>query len=141
VPGGHLSDTEGMYQQDYILRLIESVGAAFRRMISLIVNGQPLEALELSDETIKSIAETESTLIDSLTTESVLAVLGAGGTLDAPRVALLGLALQRRADALDAAGRITEAERQREKGAALVAAARAESPEIEELLADFGQDG
>jgi hypothetical protein len=127
-----------MYQQDYILRLIESVGAAFRRMISLIVNGQPLEALELSDETIRSIAETESTLIDSLTAESVLAVLGAGGTLDAPRVALLGLALQRRADALEAAGRLTEAERQREKGEALVAAARAESPEIEELLADFG---
>lgn len=127
-----------MYQQDYILRLIESVSAAFRRMISLIVNGQPLESLELSDETIRTIAETESTLIDSLTAESVLAVLGAGGTLDAPRVALLGLALQRRADALEALGRLTEADRQREKGEALVAAALAESPEIEELLADFG---
>ncbi|MDZ4180224.1 MAG: hypothetical protein U1E29_13495, partial [Coriobacteriia bacterium] len=123
-----------MYQQDYILRLIETAGAAFRRMISLIVNGQPLEALELSDEAIKTIAETESTLIDALTANSVLAVLGAGGTLDAPRVALLGLALAHRADALEAIGRITEAGRQREKSEVLLTAAREADPGIDVML-------
>ncbi len=127
-----------MYQQDYILRLIETVGAVFRRMVFLIRNGQPAEALEISREAVELVAETDIGLIDALTAESVLSLLSAGGTLDAPRVALLGLALRRRADALEASGQLTEAARQRDKAEVLLEAAVRKDPDVKEILEGLG---
>ena len=130
-----------MYQQDYILRLIEQVGAVFRRMIKAITNGRSADAVEMAESAIELVSDTSIGLIDSLTAEGIIALLGAGGILDSGRCAMLAVALERRADAFEADGRITAAAAQREKAAVLMAAARAEDPGIDELLVILAREG
>lgn len=123
-----------MYQQDYILRIIETVGAIFRRMVFLIQNGQLAEALTLSREAVKVASDTDPDLIDSLAADGILQLLSIGGTLDAPRAALLGIALRHRASALTASGNPEEAALQLEKAETLLAAAIQAEPELAEVV-------
>lgn len=111
-----------MYQQDYILRQIEMLGAFLRRMLDAITMRQPDEALRIVDEALTEIGVGPD-LVDSLPAEGLLAMLSAGGELDAPRAALLGMALTQRADALEAGGFAEEAARDRSKGEVLLRAA------------------
>lgn len=125
---------KGMYQQDYILRMIETVGAVFRRMVFLIQNGRLAEALTLSREAIEQASDTDPALIDSLTADGILQLFSIGGTLDASRTALLGMALQHRASVLAASGDLEEAALQREKAEALLAAAIQAEPELAKIV-------
>lgn len=123
-----------MYQQDYILRIIETVGAIFRRMVFLIQNGCLVEALMLSREAVKLASDTDPVLIDSLTADGILQLFSIGGTLDASRAALIGMALRHRASALAASGDLEEAALQREKAEALLAVAIQAEPELAKIV-------
>ncbi|MBE0476770.1 MAG: hypothetical protein IBX62_06735 [Coriobacteriia bacterium] len=111
-----------MYQQDYILRLIEQVGAVLRRMALRIAEGRAGEALEDSGEALGLVLEMDPRFVESLSGASLVSLLGAGGRLDAKRALLLGQVFARRAEARGAAGDADGATAERDKAAALLTA-------------------
>ncbi len=119
-----------MYQQDYILRMIEMLGTLWRRLLQALRAVRPEEALTIAERAAGTVAETDLSLIDALTPASLVALLSAGGQLDAVKAVLLGRVLEQRAAALDALDRAPEADAQREKARALLGAAHAVAPEI-----------
>lgn len=109
-----------MYQQDYILRQIEMLGALLKRMLQSISEGRTGEPLEMIDEVFEDIAGTSLDFVDAMPVEGLLTMLSAGGQLDGGRTALLGMLLCERALALDARGDSAEALEQRTRGLALL---------------------
>ena len=88
-----------MYQKDYILRLIEQVGAFLRRMLQAISEQRPEEALETSREALGRVLDLDPAFVESLAPESLVSLLGAGGRLDSARTLLLGEVFLRRMQA------------------------------------------
>ncbi|MDO8987545.1 MAG: hypothetical protein Q7V14_04910, partial [Coriobacteriia bacterium] len=114
--------TRLMYQQDYILRQIEMMGALIRRMLSAIHVGKTEESLEMVEQMLEEIGISPD-LADSLPAEGLLAMLSAGGELDYGRAALLAAALNGRAAALDASELSDRAAQDRAKADELFSAA------------------
>lgn len=113
-----------MYQQDYILRLIEQVGAVLRAMLVAMREQRPEEALHASREALRSVTGLPDALAESLTAEGLLALLSAGGTLETRRTLLVAEVLIRRAEAFDLAGDEDRAAGERRKSLALLIAVR-----------------
>ena len=128
-----------MLENDYILRLIQQVGAILRR--ALAGRGEtPEEQLRSTEEALRLASNSDPSLLDALTPESLVAFLSAGGELDAPRAALIARVLDARADALEAIGQPGKAEAQRAQAEALYEAVRLASPDvIDETLAQLDQ--
>lgn len=124
-----------------MLRLIEQVGTLVRRVLK--ASGEsPEEAVQIAEEALRLAADTEPSLIDALTPESLVAFLGAGGEMDVARTVLIARVLEARADALEAVGREAPAAAQRTKADALWAAARLSAPDvIDETLARLDRLG
>ncbi|TLM80263.1 MAG: hypothetical protein FDZ70_01420 [Actinobacteria bacterium] len=118
-----------MYQSDYILRLIEQVGTAFRRQLAAIREHRPEDALEASDEAVAAALGAPAVLAYQLTVEGLVGMLRPGGTLDVERVVLLAEVLEARSKALDAAGRRDEAGDMLRRAGALRIAATVEAGE------------
>lgn len=112
-----------MYQSDWILRQIEMLGVAFKRMLSALREHRPDEVLEVSREAAGELLETDTALIDALTAGGLVALLSAGGALDVFRAHMLGELLAARAEALGELGRPAEAARERDRALALLRAA------------------
>lgn len=135
-----------MYQQDYILRLIEQVGAVIRRMLHAIAEERPEHALDASDEAMGLVLDMEPRFVESLSGQSIVALLGAGGRLDSKRALALGEVFLRRAQARAAIPDepehiAAEAERAR----MLLMAVHdlgdaADTARADELLAELGDD-
>lgn len=121
APGEGGSD---VYQQDYILRLIEQVGAVLRAMLNTMREQRPEEALAVSREALGTLTGLPDALAESLTAEGLLSLLSAGGTLEARRTLLVAEVLVRRGEALDMAGEEEAAARERRKALALLVAVR-----------------
>ncbi|MDP2233973.1 MAG: hypothetical protein Q8K89_10075 [Actinomycetota bacterium] len=111
-----------MYQQDYILRQIEMMGALLRRMLAAIRIGKADESLEMVEQMLDEIGISPD-LADSLPAEGLLAMLTAGGELDYGRAALLAAALNGRAEAFDADEQSDRAAQNRAKAEKLLSAA------------------
>lgn len=94
-----------MYQQDYILRIIEQLGVLLRRMRKALREQRPEEAVDASTEALGLVLDTDPRVADSLTAESLVALLGAGGQLDTRRCLALGEVFTMRAAALRDVGR------------------------------------
>lgn len=124
-----------MYQQDYILRLIEMMGAAFRRMLEAIRENRPAEALETYRDSVGELFDMDPGLVDAMAGPGLVALLGMGGRFDAVRARLLGELLYARSEALYVAGDMDGVVRDRERAADVLRAAfpHADDDEVERI--------
>ena len=116
-----------MHQTDWLLRQIEMMGDAFRRLLAALREHRPEGAIAVSHEAIGELLGTDPTVVDILTAEGLLTMLSAGGSLDVYRAHMLGEMLAARAEALEQLGRYTQASADRARARILLAAALPES--------------
>jgi hypothetical protein len=122
------------------------MGVMFRRMLEALREHRPDEVLDLSEEAIGELVQTDVGLLDALTGEGLVTFLGAGGTIDPYRMHMLGELLLVRAEAHEQLGHEPDAARERGRARVLLAAARPDAePEaaarIDELLGWLDADG
>ena len=107
-----------MFQSDYILRVIEQMGAMLRRILDNLREHKPDEALEVSEEAVGLVLDVDPETALSLTGEGLLTLMGGGGDVDPSQALLLGQVLALRAEA------------RAQQGAAAQAAAEAERARV-----------
>ena len=112
-----------MYQSDWLLRQIEMMGHAFRRLLDALREHRPDDAVEISREAAGELLDSDSAIIDALTGEGLVTLLSAGGELDVFRAHMLGELLVARAEAHDELGRVAEAAAERARALTLLRAA------------------
>ncbi|MDZ4166481.1 MAG: hypothetical protein U1E08_02135 [Coriobacteriia bacterium] len=112
-----------MYQSDWLLRQIEMMGHAFRRLLDAIREHRPDAAVEISREAAGELLESDPAIIDALTGEGLVTLLSAGGELDVFRAHMLGELLVARAEAYGELGRVPEAAAERTRALTLLRAA------------------
>ena len=88
-----------MYETDYILRIIQQVGAILRRMIEQLRGEHPGEVFETSREALQLLLGLPPSLADSLTADGLVALLSPGGMFDPERGRLVAEVFVRRAQA------------------------------------------
>lgn len=88
-----------MYETDYILRIIQQMGAILRRLIEESRGEAPGEVYETSREALQLLLGVPPALADSLTAEGLVALLSTGGTFDPERGRLAAEVFVRRAQA------------------------------------------
>ncbi len=114
-----------VYEQDYILRLIQNAGQALRRIMELVHLGKGSSAVEEADALVTLILGVDSKIADAMTTPSMLTFVRTGADLDTRRALLLARALLARAESraacADDAGADADAARAREIASAVVA--------------------
>jgi hypothetical protein len=93
-----------VYETDYILRIIQQMGAILRRMIEELRGEHPGEVFETSREALQLLLGLPPSLADSLTTEGIVALLSPGGMFDPERGRLVAEVFVRRAQAGALAG-------------------------------------
>ena len=128
-----------MYQTDWLLRQIEQMGDALRRLLAALREHRPEEAIELSREAVLELLDTDPDLVDALTGDGLVTMLSAGGMLDTFRAHMLAELLMARAEALTMQGHDAEAAAERVRTRALLEAAAplvegADERRIAELL-------
>ncbi len=133
-----------MYQQDYILRLIATVGQMLRTMVKATREQRPDDALEVARDAVEALLETDPAIADSMTGEGLVAFMAAGGVIDALRARMLAEILIARAEAYDVADRSQAAVRERDRALTLLDAAQKdadgeEADRIAELLGELGR--
>lgn len=112
-----------MYQTDWLLRQIEMLGVAFRRLLDALREHRPDEALEVSRDAVGELLDADPIIIDGLSGEGLVALLSAGGSLDVFRAHMLGELLTARAEAYSDLGRADDAAAERARALALLRAA------------------
>ena len=88
-----------MYETDYILRIIQQMGAILRRMMEEMRGERPGEVYDTSREALQLLLGIPPTLTDSLTAEGLVALLSPGGMFDPERGRLAAEIFVRRAQA------------------------------------------
>ena len=107
------------YQNDYVLRLIEQMGAALRLAARRFSEGAPSEeSLEATDEAIGAVIDIDPELFLRMSPPSMAALLDVSN-LDARLVAKLGEALLLQADILQSEANLVEAGVRRQQAAAV----------------------
>lgn len=135
-----------MYQSDWLLRQIEQMGDALRRLLTALREHRPEHALELSREAVGELMDTDPGLIDALTGDGLVTMLSAGGALDTFRAHMLAEVLVARSGALTDLGRADEAAAEADRAVRLLTEVLplVEGPELErvrELLGWLAADG
>lgn len=111
-----------MYESDYILRMIDLMGIAFRHMLDAIAEQRSGDALQIARRAMEQLMGMGPDALDRLTGEGLLTMLSAGGDLDAFHGRLLAELLERRADAYEAHDEPVRAAAERERARVLRAA-------------------
>lgn len=98
-----------MVQRDYILRMIEQLGAFVAGIVELSRRGKYQEALALVDQGLLRYVGLSAGMVDSLSDEELVALLrlqggGASGAPDAEKLAILATLLREEAAIRDARG-------------------------------------
>jgi hypothetical protein len=93
-----------LYESDYILRIIQQMGAILRRMIEELRGEKPGDVYETSREALQLLLGLPPTLADTLTAEGLVALLSPGGLFDPERGRLAAEVFVRRAQAGAIAG-------------------------------------
>jgi len=88
-----------VYETDYILRIIQQMGAILRRMIEELRGEQPGEVYETSREALQLLLGLPPALTDSLTADGLVALLSPGGMFDPERGRLAAEVFVRRVQA------------------------------------------
>lgn len=118
-----------MYETDYILRIIQQMGAILRRMMEELRGEHPGEVYETSREALQLLLGLPPVLADSLTADGLVALLSPGGMFDPERGRLAAEIFVRRAQAGVLAGDELSAATDRAKASRLI-----------ELTERFGND-
>lgn len=131
-----------MYQEDYIIRIIQGVGVALRAMMSAMREHRPDEALETSREALRLLTGLPPALAEALTADSLLAMLEGPGGIDTKRTLATAELLIRRAEAFEARHELDRAAGERRKALRLLVAVRDAGYEddaraAETLMAEF----
>jgi len=74
-----------VYETDYILRIIQQMGAILRRMMEEMRGERPGQVYDTSREALQLLLGIPPTLTDSLTAEGLVALLSPGGMFDPER--------------------------------------------------------
>ena len=111
-----------MYQSDWLLRQIEMMGDAFKRLLAALREHRPDDALEVSREAIGELLETDPSVVEFLRAEGLVTLLSAGGSLDVFRAHMLGELLAARAEAEDELGHAGAAAADRHRARVLLEA-------------------
>jgi len=136
-----------VYQQDYILRIIEQLGVLLKRMLAALTEQQPQQAIDTSTEALGLVLDMDPRLAESLSAPSLVSLLGAGGRLDVRRSLALGEVFAIRAQAFVGLEQADAAEIARGKALVMLwavldhandAEARARATELLEALGDEG---
>jgi hypothetical protein len=107
------------YQSDYILRIVEQMGAALREAFARFRGGaEPEEPLAMTEAAIGLVVDMDPKLFLRLAPQSMVSFIEISG-LDDRLVAKLVEALELEADILDTQGNILEAGVRREQARAL----------------------
>lgn len=107
------------YQSDYILRIIEQMGAALREAFARFSGGaEPEEPLAITEAAIGLVVDMDPSLFLRLSPQSMVSFIEISG-FDDRVVAKLVEALELQADILDTQGNILEARVRREQARAL----------------------
>lgn len=110
-----------VYQNDYILRMIEEFGAVVREALRRVRAGSPpQETLEDIDQAFGLVVDMDPKLFMSLTPQSMVSFLKLSN-LDNRLVRELAEALKLQADMLEAQDQPAKAETKREQAAAILA--------------------
>jgi len=88
-----------VYETDYILRIIQQMGAILRRMMEEMRGERPGEVYDTSREALQLLLGIPPTLTDALTAEGLVALLSPGGMFDPERGRLAAEVFVRRAQA------------------------------------------
>lgn len=96
-----------MYEQDYILRIIQQMGVMLRAMIAGIREQRPDDVRATSREALTLLLGVPPELTDSLTPEGLITLMSVGGVFEAKRGLLAAEVFVRRAQA-DAMSGLTE---------------------------------
>jgi hypothetical protein len=104
-----------MFQSDYILRMIEQMGAMLRRILDSLRDHKPAEALEHSEEAVGLVLDVDPDTALSLTGDGLLMLMGGGGDVDPTQALLLGQVLALRAEACVQQGDDAQASREAER--------------------------
>jgi hypothetical protein len=118
-----------VYETDYILRIIQSMGAILRRMMEEMRGEHPGEVYETSREALQLLLGIPPVLTDSLTADGLIALLSPGGMFDPERGRLAAEVFVRRAQAGALAG-LPES----------LAVDRAKAQRLIELTLEYGTD-
>lgn len=121
-----------VYEQDYILRLIQRVGVFLRAMYAALREHRPTDAIQLSEEALHHITGLSSDAAVSMSTQNLVLLLSAGGRLDVKRTLLLVEVLAERAEAFEQQGDEAAAAGERAKAAALARAAVTAAPDSDD---------
>jgi hypothetical protein len=128
-----------MYQSDWLLRQIEQMGDALRRLMDALREHRPEEALRLSDEAIEELLDVDGGIILSLSGDGLVTLLSAGGEFDTFRAHVLAEILVARVGVLRGLGREAEGASERVQARTLLNAERplvegAQAERVAELL-------
>jgi hypothetical protein len=88
-----------LYETDYILRIIQQMGAILRRMMDELRGETPGDVYETSREALQLLLGLPPALADSLTADGLVALLSPGGIFDPERGRLAAEVFVRRAQA------------------------------------------
>lgn len=135
-----------MYEKDYILRIIEGMGAVLRAMLASIREHRPADIFDQSRDALTLLLGLPPTLTDSLTPSGLITLLSAGGEFDAKRGRLAAEVYVRRVQAarltgLSASEQSDLAKALRLIGAVTDAGDEDDVAEVRALLAELQERG
>jgi len=112
-----------MYQSDWLLRQIEMMGQAFRRLLQALRERRPEDAVRISRDAVGELLDSDPDLVEVLSAQGLVTMLSAGGSLDVFRAHMLGELLAARAEAHAELGQTEAASADRERARVLLEAA------------------
>lgn len=119
-----------MYEKDYILRIIQQMGAFIRAMLDAVREHRPEDVRETSREALTLLLGLPPEVTDSLTPDGLVTILSVGGRLETTRALLAAevFVLRAKADDLEALAAAASADRSRARRL------------IDEVIAAGGED-
>jgi hypothetical protein len=112
------------YEEDYIIRMIQGMGALLRAMAAALQDHEPQAALEASDEALQLATGLPASLADTLTLDSLVRMMTTAGVPDPKRLLLAAEVFVRRSQAYAQMGKDALSHDERERAVALLALVR-----------------
>jgi hypothetical protein len=130
-----------VYEKDYILRIIQQMGAFLRAMLDAVREQRPEDVRETSREALTLLLGLPPEVTDSLTPDGLVTILSVGGSLESARAVLAAEVFVRRVQADESQGLSAAAAGDRARARTLIDAVIAvgddEAARARELLAEL----
>lgn len=110
-----------MYEQDYLLRIIQQMGVFLRAMLAAVREHRPEDVRETSREALTLLLGVPPALTDSLTPDGLVTLLSVGGRFEVERGMLAAEVFVRRVQANVMAGLAESVEADRARARRLIA--------------------